>query len=67
MVNTNLLKAKIIECGFTQKDLSMATGIGTTALNQKIRGRADFKVSEVQRVCDALNIPVSECGKYFFA
>ena len=62
--NTNLLRAKIVEKGFTQSKIARLIGISYQSFSNKINNKADFKASEIQAVCDILSI--KEKDKYFF-
>lgn len=56
MVNTNMLKGKIVSCGFTQKTLAKSLGMGINTINAKVNGRREFTVSEANLVCEVLKI-----------
>lgn len=64
MVKSNLLKAKMTEKGYTQKSLASAIGISAASLNYKINNIREFKVSEMRKICDLLEIGPQEA--YFF-
>lgn len=66
MVNSNKLKAKMIEKGYNQKTLANAMGITTQTLNYKINGVREFKVSEIEKLCSLLSINKKETGQFFF-
>lgn len=66
MVNSNKLKAKMIEKGYNQKTLANAMGIATQTLNYKINGVREFKVSEIEKLCSLLSISKRETGQFFF-
>ena len=63
MINTNLLKGKILSAGFTQQTLAPLVKMSVNSLNAKINGRKVFDTDEVERICDILNItdPVEKC------
>lgn len=63
MVDTNLLKGKIVAAGYTQRKLATAIGISVNSLNAKINGRKIFDADEVNRICDVLKItnPSEKC------
>ena len=63
-VNANLLKAKIIESGETQKSVAKAIGISENSLSRKIKGKREFRLSEVLKLCDFLNID-NPCPIFF--
>jgi len=64
LVNSTLLKGKIISEGYTQEKLSRKLGISAQSLNYKIHNNREFKVSEIQKVCELLKI--KDKDKYFF-
>ena len=63
-MNINLLKAKIAEKGETQKSVAAAIGISENSLSRKINGTREFRLSEVLRLCDFLNID-NPCSIFF--
>lgn len=65
--NYSKLIGKIRECGFTQKTLAEAIGISKASLNAKLHNLFYFTAKEMYAICEALNIPISEIGEYFFA
>lgn len=66
MVNTNLLKARIIETGMDKRIIAEKLGISPTSLNYKINNRTQFKANEIQALSSILGIG-KEKDKYFFA
>ncbi len=66
MTNTNKLKGRIAEMGYTLSSFSEAVGISRPCLRKRINGLADFKVSEIERVCAVLKIEKTDIGDYFF-
>ena len=60
MINTNKLKGKMIEAGYTQLSLASAIGMSVNALNAKINGRAAFNCDEADAVCGVLGIISSD-------
>lgn len=63
MVNTNLLKGRIVAAGYTQRKLAAAVGMSVNSLNAKINGHKIFDSDEVNRICDTLRItsPNEKC------
>lgn len=63
MVDTNLLKGKIVAAGYTQQKLAAEAGMSTNSLNAKINGRKTFDADEVIRLCSLLGIinPQEKC------
>lgn len=66
MTNTSKLKGKIAEKGYTFSSFADAVNISRPALRKRINGTADFKVSEIERVCSVLDIARAEISDYFF-
>lgn len=64
-VNEKLLKARIVEKGFTQSEIAEKIGISATAFNNKITGKVDFKASEISKLSDILDIDNKDA--YFFS
>lgn len=56
MTNSNKLKAKIIECGYSVKDVAEKIGIQPRTLSRKIHNKSKFKTSEVSELCILLGI-----------
>ena len=56
MTNKNKLKARIVEFGFSQKDIAAALGISKQSFNMRLNGKRGFKVSEVAYLCNVLQI-----------
>lgn len=67
MTNSNKLKGRIIEMGYTITGFSDAAKISRPCFRNKINGRSEFKASEIERICNLLEIPHTEIGDYFFA
>lgn len=64
MTNTLKLKALLIETGYTQEKLALKLGISVYSLHRKINNKAEFKVSEIQKISNLLGI--TDKDKYFF-
>lgn len=63
MVNSNLLKGKIVSAGYSQTSLAPLVNMSINSLNAKINGRKKFDTEEIQRICRALEIndPTEKC------
>ena len=61
------LLGRIKEYNLTQKSLAEKIHISESHFCQKIGGNYPFKQTEIQRICEELQIPASEIGLYFFA
>jgi transcriptional regulator with XRE-family HTH domain len=66
VVNTNKVKARIMELGLTQEDVAKKLGIDYSTFNVKINNNRRFYVDEVAKLCELLNIKTStELREYF--
>ena len=66
MVNTNKLKGRIVELGFTQTDAAECLGIAQSTFNQKINNVRPMDLNEADKLAEWLKIPDTEYGTYFF-
>jgi transcriptional regulator with XRE-family HTH domain len=64
-INTNLLKGRMVECGYTQEALALELGISTNALNLKLNNKSEFKASEIKELSELLQIEDKK-DAYFF-
>lgn len=55
-MQTNKLKGKIAEAGYTQRTLAAAMGMSKNTLSSKINGKSQFNSREIERICDLLAI-----------
>ena len=55
-MNANALRGKIAEKGFTQESLAKAVGISTNSMSRKLLGERQFRLKEVVRICEVLEI-----------
>lgn len=60
MVNTAEFKKALIDANITQRKLADLSGISKNALNRKINNRADFTLTETQKICECLGITDAE-------
>lgn len=56
MVNSRLLKAAIVEAGYTQASLSKKLDMTENTLSSKINGHSKFFIEEATTICELLNI-----------
>lgn len=66
MTNTAKLRGRIAEKGFTMTSLADAMGLSRPTLRKKIYNLVDFTASEIMKICDILDIEISEVVEYFF-
>lgn len=68
MVNINKLKGKMVECGFTIRTLSVASGIKESTLNRRFSSNGeDFSIKEADSLAQALHLTASEVNDIFFS
>ena len=60
------LREKIKLVFGTQKDFAKALGMNVATLNAKLNSKADWTLTEIEKVCNLLNIPTIETKDYFF-
>ena len=56
MTNTDLLREKIVSSGLKLEYIAKELGISRFALSNKIQNNTEFKVSEMQKLCEILKI-----------
>ena len=66
MTNSLKLKGRITEKGFNLTSFAEAVHISRPALRKRINGQADFKASEIEKICAVLEISRSDMCSYFF-
>ncbi len=64
MTATNKLKAKLIECGFTQTAIARMLKISYQTFNNKLNNKVELKASEIDALCEILGIEDKDA--YFF-
>lgn len=60
------LRGRMVEFGLTQKDLAQKIGTSHSQLNRKLAGDFSFRQSEIQAICEVLQIGDNEIKAYFF-
>lgn len=60
MVQTNLLKGKIVMSGISRKELAKKIHMSESTLSDKINGKRSFTVDEVELLCEILGIVSSD-------
>lgn len=66
MLNELLLSETIAKSGIKQGKLAEIVGISRQAMNNKLTGKNEFTLGEVQRLSVALGIPREDIPNYFF-
>lgn len=56
MVNTEVLRQKVVDSGLKYKSIAQALGLSSYGLQLKIDGSNDFKAGEISQICEMLNI-----------
>lgn len=67
MTNTELLKEKIEQSGYKLKYVASQLGITYYGFLKKINNETEFKASEIQTLCNLLEITKVEKEQIFFA
>ena len=67
MFNKNKFRAKIIENGFTVKQIAETLHISEVTLYRKINGASDFTRKEIQKLKEILKLDVETVEEIFFA
>lgn len=60
MVQTNLLKGKIVMSGISRRELAKMIHMSESTLSDKINGKRSFTIDEVELLCDILDIKSSD-------
>lgn len=63
----NKLRGKIVEVFGTHYRFAKALGISENSLSKKLKGKTQFKQSDITKWCLLLSIPIDEAGNYFFS
>lgn len=66
MKELSKLKGRIVEKGMSQVELAKKLNLSVQALNAKLNGRANFNLTEVGIIIDALCIEDNEIRQIFF-
>lgn len=67
MLNSNLLKGKIIENGLTLAQFSELSKIKRTALYRKLSGKVEFTRIEIEKTAEVLHLSPVQVKDIFFA
>lgn len=66
MINTILLKSKMLEKAITQRELAHKLGIGVTSIYSKVNGKKQFLQLEIKGLIKLLGLTPEETQKIFF-
>ena len=67
LVNTQKLKARLVEYGKTQKDIALALELAPSTVSQKINNIRVMNLQEADTIATMLDIDTHRYGEYFFA
>lgn len=56
MINTKLLKGKIVSAGMTQQELAKKLHMSENTFSSKINNKSSFDIMEVFQICELLGI-----------
>lgn len=60
------LRGLIKEKGMTESELAMKINLSPSSISCRLSGKVEWSLPEMRAVCDVLEIPISDIGKYFF-
>ena len=60
------LRGLIKEKGMTESELAMKINLSASSISCRLSGKVEWTLPEMRAVCDVLEIPISDIGKYFF-
>lgn len=66
MTNTNQLRKKIDESGYKLRFIASKLGITYQGFLKKINNETEFKATEIQTLCELLNIDIQQKEEIFF-
>lgn len=67
MTNTSLLEKYIDKSGYKKSYIAAQIGITAYGLNLKINNKSEFKATEIETLCELLNIDIEDRMAIFFA
>lgn len=67
MTNSVLLRQKIDQSGYKLKFIAKKLGISYQALLNKLTGKSEFRISEIQALRELLNLTNAEAEAIFFS
>lgn len=60
------LRGRIREYFGTEQAFAQAMGISAPALSARLNNRTDFRIKEIFKMQELLQIPGADCDRYFF-
>lgn len=67
MTNTKMLRKKIDESGYKLRFVAKRAGVTYQGFLNKVNNETEFKATEIQSLCDLLQIDMQEKEEIFFA
>ena len=67
MTNTSLLERYIAASGYKKSYIAQQLGISAYAFSLKVNNKSEFKATEIDILCDLLNIGIEDRMAIFFA
>ncbi len=61
------LRGRIVEKFGSQSKFAEFIGVSEITVSKKMNGKVQFDQDDIVLWCDALDIPITEAGYYFFA
>lgn len=61
MFNAKVVKAQLVLTGHSMKELEGVSGLSKTSLWRRMTGKSEFRISELQAICDFLGIKQEDC------
>lgn len=66
MVDSNKIKALMLEKGLNQSEVAEKMGLKYKTFNKKINNTLPFLTKEIESLCEILKIKQTDIGKIFF-
>jgi transcriptional regulator with XRE-family HTH domain len=66
MINSQKIKARIIELGLTQEGVAKRIKMSQSSLNCKINNVRPMTTTDAENLCSVLKISDNDFGDYFF-
>lgn len=67
MTDTQKLKQKMQESGYRMNYIAKQTGLSYQGMRNKIKNTQDFRVGEIEKLCELLKLSDAERTEIFFA
>ena len=67
MINSQKLKAKIVENGLSQEAVATRLGMSTATFNYRVNNKIEFKGSEIKMLIEIFHLTADELISIFFA